>query len=49
VSDLVTDATAEQRDAIKRQRAADYYLKHGTLPSWAPTDAASGKQSRSAA
>lgn len=38
VADLVTDATADERAAIHRDRAADYYRKHGKLPSWAPVD-----------
>lgn len=36
VVDLVSDLSHEQRQLTVRQRAAEYYLAHGVLPSWAP-------------
>ena len=38
VSDLVTDATDEERLQIHRKRAAEHYVKTGQLPTWAPPD-----------
>jgi len=35
VADLVTDRTESQRLLVLRERAAAYYLEHGTLPTWA--------------
>lgn len=36
MADLVTDMPAEARKTLHRQRAADYYARHGVLPAWAP-------------
>ena len=45
VSDLVTDATDEERRKVYRKRAADYYADHGVLPDWAPPpEGAPGKR-----
>lgn len=55
IIDLLQDLTATERLALHRKRAAEFYQKHGRLPSWAPKDnapddgAATRKQHRRAA
>lgn len=46
VSDLVTDATDDQRRAVHRKRAADYYAEHGELPDWAPRASGDGQHGK---
>lgn len=54
VADLVTDATAQEREQIHRKRAAEHYIRTGRFPDWAPAEvtatptATPGKQARAA-